>query len=79
MIIANRVETTPAEQQVYKQAIRRIEKDLGWGAHQAHQALAYIAQANGVFLDDVAEAILGARSLKRGLAYALRQVHFERR
>lgn len=79
MIVGTRIETGQADQQVYQRAIARIERDLGWGAQQAHLALAQIAQANGVFLDDVAEAILGARSLKRGLAHALREVKFDRR
>jgi hypothetical protein len=79
MIVSNGIDTASAEQRVYDRAIRRIERDLGWGAQEAHQALAHIAQANGVFLDDVAEAILGARSIKRGLAQALRQVQFRRR
>ena len=79
MIIAKPIETGQKDEQVYRRAIARIQGDLGWGAHQAHVALAQIAQANGVFLDDVAEAILGARSIKRGLAYGLRRVRFDRR
>ena len=79
MIIAKSIETEQEAEQVYPQAIARIERELGWGAHQAHLALAEIAQAYGVFLDDVAHAILGARSIKRGLASALRPVKFDRR
>ncbi len=75
MIISNGIETEP----VYTQAIARIQKDLGWGTTQAPAALAQIAQAHGVFLDDVAQAVLSARTIKYGLASALRPVRFERR
>lgn len=79
MIISQNLETQPDPEPVYSRAIARIERDLGWGDQQAHAALAQIAQAYGVFLDDVAQAVLGARSLKRGLALALRPVRFDRR
>jgi hypothetical protein len=79
MIISQSIEPGHKTENVYKRAIARIERDLGWEAHQAHLALAQIAQAYGVFLDDVAQAVLGARSIKRGLAYALQPVRFDRR
>jgi hypothetical protein len=79
MIIAKRIELEPNPDPVYSRAIARIERDLGYGNQQAHAALAQIAQAYGVFLDDVAQAVLGARSIKRGLALALRPVRFDRR
>jgi len=79
MIIAKSLDTGQETEQVYKRAIARIEKDLGWGAQQAHDAMALIAQAYGVFLDDVAQAVLGARSIKRGLAFAVEPIRLRRR
>jgi hypothetical protein len=79
MIIAKRLEVEKEPEPVYARAIKRIKRDLGYGDQQAHEALTHIAQAYGVFLDDVAQAVLGARSIKRGLALALRPVRFDRR
>lgn len=79
MIIASRIETEQEPEPVYSRAIARIQSDLGMGKQQAHDALAQIAQAYGVFLDDVAQAVLGARTIKRGLALALKPVRFDRR
>jgi hypothetical protein len=78
MIIAP-VARTDADEQVYGQAVARLVKELGWSTSKAHSALADAAQAYGVFLDDIARVILGARSLKRGMSHALRGSQFDRR
>ena len=79
MIIAPSIETQREIDSIYTRAIARLERDLGWEAQQAHNAVAQIAQAYGVFLDDVAQAILGARSIKRGLAPVVQAVELRRR
>jgi hypothetical protein len=63
---------------VYIQAVARLEQDLGWTETDARDAIASYASAQGVFLDDVASAILSAASLKRGLGQALYGVSFRR-
>jgi hypothetical protein len=77
MIIAKDV--TLQADQVYERAVARLVRELGWAPEKAHTALGEFAQAYGVFLDDVAEAVVRARSVKRGLAFALRAVKFDRR
>lgn len=79
MIIAPSLDTTLNAETAYTRAIARLKRDLGWEAQQAHAAVAQIAQAYGVFLDDVAQAILGARSIKRGLASVVQAVELRRR
>lgn len=64
---------------VYERAIARIELDLGFTARNAHGALARFAATYGLFLDDVAQAVLGARTITQGLNRALKQVVFPRR
>ncbi len=71
--------TKNENEQVYHRAIARMEKDLGWAPSKAHDAIAEAASAYGVFLDDVAHAVLAARSIKRGLTHVLRQTDFDRR
>jgi aspartokinase-like uncharacterized kinase len=78
MIIAPPVRME-GEEQLYKQAVRRIERDLGLSQSMAHAVLADAAQAYGVFLDDIAQAVLKAKTLKRGIAAALRTAEFDRR
>ena len=65
--------------QIYPLALARLEKELGWTPNQAHNAIAQYAAFQGVFLDDVARAILEVRSMGRGLGHALRGVPFDRR
>lgn len=64
---------------VYARAVARLERELGWSAADAHDAIASYASAQGVFLDDVANVILSAASLKRGLGQALYGASFNRR
>jgi hypothetical protein len=78
MIVAPKVRQE-TEDQLYPRAVARLEKDLGWSTGKAHSALADAAQAYGVFLDDIARVVLGARTLKHGLAHALRGSQFDRR
>jgi hypothetical protein len=66
-------------EQLYRQALSRIQDELGWSPGEAHRALAQIAAGHGVFLHDVALAVLSAPSLKLGMSAALRQVVLERR
>ena len=66
-------------EQIYQQAVARLEKELGWTPQQAHSVIAELAAAYGVFLHDVARAVLAAPSVKQGLTRALRQVPFDRR
>ncbi|HLF00681.1 MAG TPA: hypothetical protein VI547_01800 [Anaerolineales bacterium] len=77
MIIAKDI--TPQSDQVYERAVARLVRELGWAPAEAHTAMGEFAQGYGVFLDDVAEAVLHARSVKRGLARALRSAKFDRR
>jgi ANTAR domain-containing protein len=66
-------------QHLYQRAISRIQADLGWTPPEAHAALAHLAAGHGVFLHDVAAAVLFAPSLANGLYAALKQVVFKRR
>jgi len=78
MIIAPPIRAE-GEEQLYQQAVFRLEKDLGLSAVKAHAMLADAAQAYGVFLDDIAGVVLKAPSLKRGVAFVLRTAQFDRR
>lgn len=71
--------TKTGSEQIYHRAIARMERELGWAPSKAHDAIAEAASAYGVFLDDVAHAVLAARSIKRGLPHVLRQTDFDRR
>lgn len=66
-------------EQVYNQAIKRIQTELGWTPGKADNMLADLAAGYGVLIDDVAAAVVGARTLKRGLGSALRQAVIDRR
>ena len=66
-------------EQLYHRALARLQNELGWSIGQAHTALAELAAGNGVFLHDVAFAVLEARTLKHGLPVAIRQAVFDRR
>ena len=66
-------------EQMYKRAIARLAKEFGWAPAKAEDAIAEAASAYGVFLDDIARAVLAARSIKRGLPYVLGQTAFDRR
>ncbi len=65
--------------QVYQRAISLLEKELGWTKSEAHEAIAALAARYGVFLDDVARAMLAAPTVKDGPGYALSQVAPDRR
>lgn len=69
----------PDSSNIYERALARVEFDLGLTPSKAHIALAGYAAAYGLFLDDVAKAVLNARTIKRGLNLALKQASFERR
>lgn len=66
-------------QNLYRRALNRMQSELGWTPAQAHAALAQLAAGYGVFLHDVAAAVLFAPSLGGGPAFALKQVVFQRR
>jgi hypothetical protein len=66
-------------EQMYHRAIARLEKEFGWAPGIAQDAIAEAASAYGVFLDDIARAVLAARSIKRGLPHVLGQTAFDRR
>ncbi len=78
MIIAKPAIDSESEQ-VYQHALTRLEKELGWVPSQAHEAMANLAASHGVFLDDVALAVIDAPTIKCGLGQALRRVVFDRR
>lgn len=61
-----------------RQAVARIQTELGWPPRAAHNALAEYAAAYGVLRRDVAAAILAANSLKRGLGYVMSDIDFDR-
>jgi len=65
-------------EQLYRQALSRIQDELGWSPGEAHRALAQIAAGHGVFLHEAAMAVLSIPSLKPGMYTALRQVVVER-
>ena len=81
MIIPPRItsETSDNNPDVYKRAIARLEKELGWTPGKAHEVIARLAQVQGVFLDDVAQAIIRARTVRCGLARIIRSAQFDRR
>ena len=79
MFISNNVAINDAEEPIYWRAIARLEKELDWTPSQAQAAIAGFAAAHGVFLDEVAEAVLAAASIKRGLSRALNGLTFIRR
>lgn len=66
-------------EQVYNQAIKRIQTELGWTPGKADSMLADLAAGYGVLINDVAAAVVGARTLKRGLSCALRRAVIDRR
>ncbi len=78
MIIAPQIRGE-GQEQLYQKAVNRLERDLGLSQSTARTMLADAAQAYGVFLDDVAQAVINARSLKRGIATVLRRTQFDRR
>ena len=81
MIIAPRItsEASSNDTEVYKRAVARLEKELGWAPGKAHDVIAGLAQVYGVFLDDVAQVIIGARTVRYGLARVIRSAQFDRR
>jgi hypothetical protein len=79
MITAPRITPELEAEQLYRRALDRMQRELGWSMGEAHAALAELAAGNGVFLHDVALAVLEARTLKRGLQSAVRQTVFDRR
>ena len=81
MTIPSRItsETSDNNREVYKRAIARLEKELGWTPSKAHEVIAGLAQAHGVFLDDVAQAIIRARTVRCGLARVIGSAQFDRR
>jgi hypothetical protein len=56
---------------VYAQALERLETELGWTETDARDAISSYASVRGVALEDIAEAILLAPTLNRGLGQAL--------
>ena len=78
MPIISTVKSDLEAQQIYQRALSRIQADLGWTLPEAHAALAQLAAGHGVFLHDIAAAVLFAPSLADGLYMALRQVVFKR-
>ncbi len=71
---------SPGEaEDVYSQAIARLETELGLARSEAQHAIAACAAGYGVFLHEVAATLLAVRSLKRGVGYALRGAMFDRR
>jgi|CXWL01.1.fsa_nt_gi hypothetical protein len=66
-------------EQVYNQAIKRIQTELGWTPGKADSMLAGLAAGYGVLIDDVAAVVVDARTLKRGLSFALSQAVLDRR
>lgn len=79
MTIITTAKTDVEAQGLYQQALNRMQTELGWTLTQAHAVLAQLAAGHGVFLHDVAAAVLQAPSLTGGLAAALAQVVFQRR
>lgn len=63
----------------YERAVARIENELGLSQSQARQAIAGYAAAHGMFLDDVAQAVVRVKTIKRGLNLALKQMPVQRR
>ena len=79
MPIITTVKSDLEAQNVYQQALSRMQADLGWTPVESHTALAQLAAGYGVFLHDVAAAVLSVPSLVGGPAAALKQMVFERR
>ena len=81
MIITPRITSKASDNdpEVYKRAIARLEKELGWAPGKAHDVIAGLAQVYGVFLDDVAQAIIRARTVRCGLARVIGSAQFDRR
>lgn len=79
MLIIKTIQSDSEAQLVYQRALGRLHSDLGWTLAEAHATLAQLAAGYGVFLHDVAAAVLSAPSLVGGPAAVLRQVVFQRR
>jgi len=79
MITTPRITPELEAEQLYQRALSRLQAELGWSTGKAYEALAGLAAGNGVFLPDVATAVLMAPSLKRGLHHALRRAVYDRR
>ena len=79
MPIIKIIQSDNEAQHLYQRAIGRLQSDLGWTLAEAHTTLAQLAAGYGVFLHDVAAAVLSAPSLAGGPAAALKQVVFQRR
>ena len=79
MITAPPITPRLESDQVYNQAVKRIQTELGWTPGKADSMLADLAAGYGVLIDDVAAVVVGARTLKRGLSFALRQSVIDRR
>lgn len=79
MPIITTAKTDIEAQSLYQRALSRMQTELGWTLTEAHAVLAQLAAGHGVFLHDVAAAVLHAPSLAGGPAAALAQVVFQRR
>jgi hypothetical protein len=79
MPIITTAKTDSEARNLYQQAVSRMQSELGWTLDEAHTLLAHLAAGYGVFLHDVAAAVLCAPSLSGGPAAALHQVIFQRR
>ncbi len=79
MIIAKSTSTNRESEHIYERAIARLGKELGWTPSKAHEVLGELAAGYGVFLDDVAMAVIDAPTIKRGLGQALRRIPPDRR
>ena len=79
MITTPRVNPEQEAEQLYRRAVKRLETELGWSPGKAHTLLADVAAGYGVFLHDVAAAVVTVPSLKRSLRRTLRSAVFDRR
>ena len=79
MITMSKLPPDAEAEQLYQQALNRIQEELGWSSGRAHEVLADLAAGHGVFLHDVAAAVVSIPSLKGGLQQALHHVAFDHR
>ncbi len=79
MITAPSITPEVETEQIYCQAIKRLQAEFGWNSNKAHTALAELAAGYGVLISDVATAVLAAPSLKRGVSLAVRQAVLDHR
>ncbi|MBM4425477.1 MAG: hypothetical protein FJ030_19225 [Chloroflexi bacterium] len=79
MVAAKNIVADSEADQIYHQALDRLERELGWPQGKSHDAIAELAAGYGVFLHDVARAVLSAPSVKYGLGRALLGAPFDHR